>query len=57
MPVVICDDCETELVTATLEEPANHGGVIRRKRTYCPECGPPGNASVVSDDTTPLGGD
>lgn len=47
MPDVICADCATELVTGLLEQPAKDGGRIRRERSYCPECGPPGDATVV----------
>lgn len=47
MPDVICADCTTELVTGLLAEPTAYGNEIRRERSYCPGCGPPGDATVV----------
>lgn len=41
-----CAECGTEMETAVIRQPLSGGTTLRRKRTYCPECGPPENATV-----------
>lgn len=46
MQPTICPDCGTEMEPAEIREPVGDGITLRRKRSYCPECGPPENTTV-----------
>lgn len=41
-----CAECGAELETTEVREPVGDEITLRRKRSYCPECESPENATV-----------
>lgn len=46
MSSLTCPGCGSEVKTAAIRRPVGDGITLRRKRPYCPECGPPENATL-----------